>query len=103
MKSKNKSLIQENKVFAYIALFTALVLSIPFIAMQISSSVDWSLPDFIIIGILIFGMGSLFIFISRITPKKYRSLIGLGILILLLLIWAHLAVGIVDSWPLAGS
>lgn len=103
MKTKNKDLIQENKVFVWIAVATGFILSIPLIMSNLSDDWDWSFPDFIAIGILIFGMGSLFIFISRITPRKYRSLIGLGILILLFLAWVHLAVGIVDSWPFAGS
>lgn len=69
----------------------------------LDQGVNWTFGDFIIMGVLIFGMGSLFIAIARTTPKKYRMLIGFGILAAFLLMWVHLAVGIVDTWPLAGS
>jgi hypothetical protein len=35
--------------------------------------------------------------------KKNRLVIGLVILALVLVTWVHLAVGIVDTWPFAGS
>ena len=84
----------QNKVFLWIAAATGLILSIPLIAMQFKSDVDWGLSDFTIIGILLFGMGSIFVFVARVTPRKYRVLIGLGFIAAVLYIWAELAVGI---------
>jgi hypothetical protein len=103
MKKMNTDLIMQNAIFSWIALATGLILSVPLIAMQFTSEVDWKLGDFTIIGILLFGAGSLFVVIARATPRKYRTLVGLAILAAVLLTWVHLAVGIVDSWPLAGS
>lgn len=103
MKTKSRDIFMDNKIFAWIGAGTAIVLSIPLIGMQFSSEWDWNLFDFIVMGALIFGTGFIFVQVARITPRKYRVLIGIGFLLALLLTWAHLAVGIVDTWPLAGS
>jgi hypothetical protein len=108
MKSKGgeymkNDLIAQNKVFLWIAAATAAILSIPLIAMQFTGEVDWDHTDFIVMGVLIFGMGFLFVHVARVIPSKYRVLVGLAFLAALLITWVHLAVGIVDSWPFAGS
>lgn len=103
MKTKSTDIIMQNKVFGWIGLATALILSIPLVAMQFTREVDWKLGDFTVMGILLFGAGSLFIVIARATPRKYRALIGIAVLAAVLITWIHLAVGIVDTWPLAGS
>ena len=103
MKNKSNDLIMQNKVFLWIALATGLILSIPLIAMQFTRDVDWKAADFTIIGILLFGMGSIFVVLARKVKKKHRLAVALAVLAVLLVIWVHLAVGIVDSWPLAGS
>jgi hypothetical protein len=103
MKTKSGDIIMQNKVFGWIALGTTAILSIPLIAMRFTPEVDWSLFDFTIMGALVFGAASLFVVVARATPRKYRLLMGFVILGAFLLVWAHLAVGVVDSWPLAGS
>lgn len=104
MRTKSNDIIMQNKVFIWIALGTVLVLMIPLMAMQISSDVDWGLLDFTVIGVLLFGMGSVFVTIARkVRNTTHRVIIAIAILAAMLLIWIHLAVGIVDSWPLAGS
>jgi hypothetical protein len=111
---KSKDIIMQNKVFLWIAALTGVILSIPYLAMQFNwvkpdptnpadMGVNWTLLDFVVMGVLIFGMSSLFVGVARVTPAKYRVLIGLAVLAAFLAIWAHLAVGIVDTWPLAGS
>lgn len=94
MKTKKDDLIMQNKIFAWIAVATAGVLSIPLIMMQISNEWDWGLSDFIIIGALLFGAGFAFVHVARVTPRKYRNFIGIGFVIAVLYIWAELAVGI---------
>lgn len=94
MKTKNTDLIKQNKIFAYLALTTGFMLFVPFFAMQFSGEMQWELSDFVIMGALIFGMGFIFVHVARLTPRKYRVLIGTGFFLLLLLIWAELAVGI---------
>lgn len=111
---KNNDMVMQNKIFLWIAAATAALLTIPFMAMQFhlvkpdpsnpaDMGVNWTLFDFIVMGILLFGMGSLFVFLARKVQKKHRLIVGLAVLAAFLLLWVHLAVGIVDTWPLAGS
>jgi hypothetical protein len=94
MTTKSTDIIMQNKVFAWIALVTGAILMIPLVAMQFSDEWDWRLRDFIIIGILLFGTGFTFVHVARVTPRKYWVLIGLGFLVVLLYVYAELAVGI---------
>lgn len=103
MKKNNGDLILTNKIFSYLAVGTAAILSIPLVAMQFTREVNWTAGDFVVMGTLIFGMGSMFIWSARRVNKKNRLVVGLIILAAFLAIWVHLAVGIVDSWPFAGS
>lgn len=82
---------------------TCLLLLIPLIGMQFTSEINWSLSDFIAMGILLLGLGFTCEFIFRkITNKTYKlGLIAL-IVIVFLLIWIELAVGIFNS-SFAGS
>ena len=57
MKAKNTDIITQNNVFIWIAAATLAILSIPLIAMQFTDEVKWDLPDFIIMGLLLFGTG----------------------------------------------
>ena len=93
----------ENKRLIGIVLTAALLLLLPFIAMQFTNEVNWSLFDFIVAGVLLFGTGLACEFVLRKVKKmKHRVAICAGILVMLLLIWAELAVGIFGT-PLAGS
>jgi len=76
---------------------TLLILLIPFVAMQITEEVNWGPMDFITAGILIFGAGSMALFITRrVRNRFYRIAAILAVIALLLLIWAQLAVGIIS-------
>ncbi len=92
--SANNDIIMQNRIFAYLALVTGGILSIPLIAMLFTTEVQWGAEDFIIMGIILFGMGSLFVSIARVILRNYRLLVGIRILFLTLYIWAELAVGI---------
>jgi len=83
----------QNKVFAWLAIGTAVTLLVPLVAMQFAADVKWTLTDFITMGALIFGMGSLFILLAR-KIKKNRLITGAVFLLAFLYIWAELAVGI---------
>ncbi len=81
-----------------VALATFLILLIPFLAMQFSGEILWSLTDFIVAGILIFGTGLAFMLIFRKNANfLYRIAGGLSLGTAFLLIWANLAVGIIGS------
>lgn len=84
----------QNKIFGWMAVVTGIILSIPLIAMQFTSEVNWTLSDFVIMGALLFGTGFLYVQVARVIPRKYRVLIGIAFALVFLYIWAELAVGI---------
>jgi hypothetical protein len=78
-------------------------LLIPFIAMQFTNEVNWSLFDFVIMGVLLLSTGLICELVMRKVKKmEYRILICGAILVVLFIIWAELAVGIFGT-PFAGS
>lgn len=92
-----------NKRLIIILTTAAVLLSIPFIAMQFTTAVDWNIFDFTIMGILLFGTGLLCEFVLRnVKTIQYRMLLCGAILFVFFLIWAELAVGIIGT-PFAGS
>lgn len=96
MKFKNKRLIG-------IITGVFVILSIPLVAMQFTTEVDWNLADFIVMGILLLGTGLLCELVLRRIHKLQHRLFLCGFLfIVLLLVWVELAVGIFGS-PFAGS
>jgi hypothetical protein len=96
-------MIAQNKRLFGILLTVAIILSIPLVAMQFTSEVDWSIGDFVIMGILLTGTGLMCeLVIRKVKRPENRYIIILAILALLFLIWAELAVGIFGT-PFAGS
>jgi uncharacterized membrane protein len=55
-------LISHNSIFAWIALATVAVLLVPLVAMQFTTEVQWDETNFIVMGLLLFGMASTGIF-----------------------------------------
>ncbi|GAB4018590.1 hypothetical protein [Spirosoma koreense] len=93
----------ENKRFTGILLTITTLLFIPLLAMQFTTEVNWTLSDFIVAGILLYGTGLLCeLVLRKVTRFEYRIALCAILLITLLLVWAELAVGIFGT-PLAGS
>ncbi len=91
------------KKFTAILSVVLLILLIPFVAMQFTKEVFWTVGDFIVMGLLLLSTGLVLEFAARkITKLKYRILICSGIVLLFILTWVELAVGIFGT-PLAGS
>lgn len=86
--------LMQNNVFAWIALVTILLLSIPLIAMRFTSEMNWSFADFVLMGILLFSAGSAFVIVARKSPRKHWAMIGILLVVAVLYIWAELAVGV---------
>ena len=63
-------IIFRKRAFLWVAFITGMILLIPLIAMQFTGEVNWDIMDFIVMGVLLFSMGSLFIVISRRTQRK---------------------------------
>ena len=96
-------MITQNKRLMGIVLTVALLLMIPFIAMQFTNEVNWSGFDFVVAGVLLLGTGLLCELVLRKVKKPANRLIICGaILVVLFLVWAELAVGIFGT-PFAGS
>lgn len=79
------------------------LLLIPLIGMQFSNEVNWSLADFLIMGVLLLLAGT-GIEIARRKVRNVRKkwiLIG-AVILVFLLIWVELAVGLFGT-PFAGN
>ena len=94
MKTKN--------LFIILAVVAAILL-IPFVGNQVSSEVNWSSSDFVIMGTLLFLTGLAINFaISKLKTLKSKVIACAVILFVLFIIWAELAVGVFGT-PFAGS
>lgn len=106
MEGKSSSINPQNTEpirYPRLVLGTTFILLIPYIAMQFTEEVDWRLPDFIIIGTLLFGTGFIYeAFVKRVMNPANRAALTLALLFTLFLIWAELAVGVFGT-PFAGS
>lgn len=81
-----------------IALFTALVLLIPLIAMQFTNEVNWSAADFVIAGAILFGTGLAFELVARKAgTTAYKAAFGMGLAAGFFIIWLSGAVGIIGN------
>lgn len=74
------------------------LLFIPAIAMQFTEEVQWSLGDFMIMGLLLLFVGTtLEVLRKKIKSSNRRRLWGLIVFIVFFLLWAEMAVGIFGS------
>ncbi len=103
MRTQSGDILKQNKIIAWLAVATGLMLLVPLVAMQFTSEVDWGPLDFIIMGMLIFGTGLAFVLAARKTEDALKRVaIGVVLALAFLLIWAELAVGVFGT-PFAGS
>jgi hypothetical protein len=80
-----------------------LVLLIPLVAMQFSDEWDWRVPDFIIIGILLAGVGFAYqLIVTGVKNNPRQAIIGIVLAAAMILLWVEMAVGLFGS-PIAGS
>ena len=70
------------------------ILFVPLLAMQFTIEVNWAIADFLIMGLLLFCTGSIFVLLTRGAKPKRRVVIGLILTAIFLLLWAELGVGI---------
>jgi hypothetical protein len=85
------------------ALPPLLLLLIPLFGNLFSNQVNWSLFDFIVMGLLLVLTGLSIHFIKeKVRNKKLRIVPIIFVIIIFLMIWAELAIGVFGS-PIAGS
>lgn len=92
----------KNNNIIRIVIGTALILLVPLLAMQFTDEVKWDVRDFIIIGVILIGAALVFELVTTSVDAKHRAFIGVVIAVMVLMIWAELAVGIFGT-PFAGS
>jgi len=81
----------------------AMLLVLPLVAMQFTKEVNWTVSDFVIGGILLFGTAGIIDFVLRkVKSRRNRIMLSMSVLLVLMLIWAELAVGLFGT-PFAGS
>ena len=93
MNNEINKLIDVKKGLVWISIVTFIILMIPLISMQFTQEVNWGILDFVVMGGLLFGCGSFFIFLANRNPQQ-KLMIGSVLFILFLFSWAELAVGI---------
>ncbi|MBB3167187.1 hypothetical protein [Simiduia aestuariiviva] len=81
-----------------LVLSTAALLSVPLIAMQFTEEVDWQGLDFLVMGGLLLGLGSLLLLVLNNVAKHYRVQVIAAFAIIFLVLWAELAVGVFTQW-----
>jgi hypothetical protein len=90
------------RLFAILAT-ASFLLFVPYALMKITGEMKWSGFDFMLLAVMLFGAGlAIEIALRLITKFEYRVAACIGILILLAIVWAELAVGLIGT-PLAGS
>lgn len=95
MKANNAQAVTSRSPVIRPIIGTVLILLIPLVAMQFSEEVQWELPDFTIIGILLMSAGLAYELISaRLRDSGQRLIVGIVILLAVMYVWAELAVGI---------
>lgn len=71
------------------------LLLIPLIGTVVSDVVNWSLFDFVIMGILLILLGVVINFVTTRSKNLKKQILYIGFIVLLFLaIWAELAVGV---------
>lgn len=80
------------------AVLIAIVLMIPFMAMQFTTEIQWDWPDFMIFGIILSIIAiSYEVIVQKSKVTVYRVAFGVGMLGAILLFWVNAAVGIIGN------
>lgn len=94
--------MKNKRIIGILATVAALLL-IPFIAMQFTTEVVWTVSDFVAAAVLLLSAGfALELVIRKVSNKENRIAFCVAVIAVLVLIWAELAVGVFGT-PFAGS
>ncbi len=76
----------------------AILLLVPWVAMQLTDEVNWTAGDFALAALLLFGSLATWELVTRNRDRSaYRAAVGVTLLGVVLLIWVNGAVGIIGS------
>ena len=94
--------MDSKRIFKIVAV-VAVLLCIPFVAMQFTNEVNWGFGDFIVAGVLLLSAGFGCSLALKKAPAGWARIAWCtAVLAVVFLAWAELAVGIFGT-PLAGS
>jgi len=97
MQTTAATSIARKSAFAWVALASCALLSIPFAAMQFTPAVNWDVGDFVIMGAILFAGGSTFVLVARKVRPRHWWVVGALVAVAFVYVWAELAVGIFTS------
>lgn len=84
-------MLSKNRII-HLTIILALLL-VPFIAMQFTNEVNWTLGDFFAAAVLLTATGFVFKSImNNVKTQKLRVVVSIALLLLLSVIWVELAV-----------
>jgi len=96
-------MLTQNKRLFVILLAVVFLLSLPLVAMQFTTEVNWSVSDFMVAAFLLGTTGLVSEMILRMVKHAKHRLILCGVTLLcLLIVWIELAVGVFGT-PFAGQ
>ncbi len=74
------------------------LLALPWVAMQVTAEVAWSLRDFVLFGAMLGAACGVFELAARMSGSRmYRGAVGVAVGTAFLLVWLNLAVGLIGS------
>lgn len=80
---------------AGVACLVAAALFIPLVVMQFTAEVNWSAGDFVVAGSLLFAAGMTYVVATRrVRGAGQRAMVASLVLVVLVVVWAELAVGL---------
>lgn len=93
----------KNERLLYMSIVAIVLLLAPAIAMRFTQEVAWTAVDFIVAGVLLFGtVLAIERVLRKVTGRTARIAACASVVLVLLVVWAELAVGLFGS-PFAGS
>lgn len=76
----------------------AFLLLLPAVAMQFTSEVDWTISDFVFMGVMLSVACGTYELAARMTSNTaYRAAVGIAIVTAFLTVWVNAAVGMLGS------
>lgn len=97
MISKIKAQIGHSNLWRRIVGITALVLLVPLLGKLLTDEVNWSVMDFVVMGLILVVVQVLYALAASVWPAHRRWPLKLFFSCVFLYVWAELAVGILTD------
>lgn len=96
-------LIKKNKTSRIIYSIAGILLLLPYVAMQFSREVNWTVSDFVVAAVLLFSLAFILnLIINKIKPRRSKMILMIIVFLAFMILWVEMAVGIFGS-PIAGN